>query len=230
MRLSHSAVLFGLIVLFLYSLSAPAFGQDSENAETPPIPEGTVEPDQPVADEPPAEGAIVLPYDIPTRESYDQAPIENQPLGPTTAEYARVLIGLLVVIGVIWGLSVLLKKFVTVRGITGASDSIKVLYTLSLAPTRTLYLIRLGDRILLVGASEGGLRTLAEIDDPLEVSTILKELEFKGNFDLNPFKDRLQSIMGAEETEFELGDDLDQRQRSLKGTLDRLRNISKDED
>ena len=227
MRLSHISVLIGLIILLLYSLPAPVMGQDTTDEETLPISEGTVEPV--AVNEPPAGDLTDLPEDIPTRESFDPAPIENQPLGPTTAEYFRVLIGLLVVIGVIWGLSVLLKRFVTVRGISGASDTVKVLYTLSLTPTRTLYLIRLGDRILLVGAAEGGLRTLAEIDDPAEVSTVLKELEFKGNFDLNPFKDRLQSMMEAEDTDLDLEDDLDQRQRSLKGTLDRLREISRND-
>jgi flagellar biogenesis protein FliO len=128
-----------------------------------------------------------------------------------------------VVVGTIWGISVLMKKFVTVRGLTSSSDNLKVLTSLSLTPTRTLYMVRLGDRILLIGAGENGLSTLAEISDPGEVSDFLREFEFKGNFDLNPFRERLKSAMDKEGDDFPVGQDLESRQQKLKGILDKLK-------
>jgi flagellar biogenesis protein FliO len=167
-----------------------------------------------------------IPPEVTTRESFESPASEGTVIGPTAADYTRVFVGLIFVIIVIWGLSVLLKRLVTVRGLASTTESLKVLYSLSLTPTRTLYLVRLGDRILLIGASEGGLRTLAELSEPEEVSAILQELEFKGNFDLNPFRQRLQSLVSSEPMERD--EDLDSRQRRLKASLDRLRNAGND--
>ncbi len=142
--------------------------------------------------------------------------------GPSAADYLRTFIGLVVVIIIIWGISAVFRRFVTVRGLARSSESLKILYTLSLSPTRTLYLVRLADRILLIGAGEGGLRTLGEITEPDEVALILRDVEYKGNFDLNPFRDRLQSLMGEEKNNG-IDEDLGARQRKLKGTLDKLK-------
>jgi flagellar biogenesis protein FliO len=142
-----------------------------------------------------------------------------------------VLVGLVVVIVVIWGLSVLLKRFVTVRGLASSSESLKVLYTLSLTPTRTLYLVRLADRVLLIGSGDGGgLRTLADISDPEEVSAILKDVEYKGNFEMNPFKKRLKTLIGGDEEleSQELDKDLGARHRKIQGMMDRLKNTGED--
>ncbi|MCX6646346.1 MAG: flagellar biosynthetic protein FliO [bacterium] len=170
-----------------------------------------------------AQSGIVLPEDIPTRESFEPETDNNPAVGPTVGDYVRVFAGLIIVIVVIWGLSLLLKKFVTVRGLASSSESLKILSTLSLSPSRVLYLVRLGDRILLIGGGEGGLRTLADITNPEEVSQIMRELEFKGNFDLNPFKSRLDSIMGEDDKVPAVEEDFGSRQRKLQGMLDRLK-------
>ncbi len=176
----------------------------------------------------PSDDTDNLPADLPTMEFYEQEVEDGVTIGPTLADYLKVFAGLLVVIGVIWGISILTKKLVTVQGLASSTESLKVITTLSLTPTRTLYMIRLGDRIILIGAGDGGLRTLAEIKDPDEVATILRDIEFKGNFDLNPFRDRLQSRLGESDEDIEIGDDLNVRQHKLKDVLDRLK--SGDED
>jgi flagellar biogenesis protein FliO len=178
-----------------------------------------------VSDEtaPDAQSGIVIPEDIPTRETFEPETEDGPAVGPTVGDYVRVFAGLIIVIVVIWGLSLLLKKFVTVRGLVSSSESLKILSTLSLSPSRVLYLVRLGERILLIGGGEGGLRTLADITNPEEVSQIMRELEFKGNFDLNPFKSRLDSIMGEDDRVPAVEEDFGSRQRKLQGMLDRLK-------
>jgi flagellar protein FliO/FliZ len=224
MRRRTVLVLVGFAFASMGLIWIPALAQTDV-----PVDEGSAAIDTSAPGDQPSSETIALPEDVPTRESFEGERLDEQrQLGPTATDYIKMLVALVVVIGVVWGLSLLLKRFVTVRGIAGASNSLKVLNTLSLSPTRTLYMVRLGDRILLIGAGEGGIRTLAEITDPAEVSDILKELEFKGNFDLNPFKDRLQSILGSSEPDLDIDGDLDKRQRALKGTLDRLREISRD--
>jgi flagellar biogenesis protein FliO len=222
-------IFLGLIILWLAVL--PLAAQPAETGD-----ESTGEADiteQPLSEESdttidPSGDADILPADLPTMEFYEQESDDGVTIGPTLADYLKVFAGLLVVIGVIWGISVLTKKLVTVQGLASSTESLKVITTLSLTPTRTLYMIRLGDRIILIGAGDGGLRTLAEIKDPDEVATILRDIEFKGNFDLNPFRDRLQSRLGESDEDIEIGDDLNVRQHKLKDVLDRLK--SGDED
>ncbi len=214
-------VLIGLLIFsWCVALPLPSTAQSAHDPEDLTGIDGTVLPDGPESS-----GQGGLPEDVPTRESFTTTDMEPQQLGPSTAQYVQVFFALIIVIGVIWALSMLMKRLVTVRGLAGSADCLRILYTLSLSPTRTLYLVRLGDRVLLIGAGEGGLRTLAEIDDPSEVSNLLKELEFKGNFDLNPFKERLQSLVGADESDFSIDEDLGVRQRRIQSTLDRLRGI-----
>jgi len=174
------------------------------------------------------DSGVNLPSDIVTRESFEKEAPAKKEIGLTAYESFRVLFSLALVVGLIWGLSVLLKRFITVKGLASSSESVKVLYTLSLTPTRTLYLVRLSNRILLIGAGEGGLRTLAEITDREEVSTILRELEFKGNFDLNPFKEKLSSLLGSQEQPETDKEDLESSRRRLEGALDRLKNSGDD--
>jgi flagellar biogenesis protein FliO len=166
-----------------------------------------------------------LPPEFPTRETFRP---EGQPetVGVDAWTYVRFFVALALVLLIIWGLSFLMKKILVARGLATTTECLKVLYVQSLTPSRSLYLVRLVDRILLIGAGEGGLRTLTEITDPAEVSAVLKELEFKGDFDLNPFRDKLKTLISSEVPDEALGkEDLDTRQRKMKGTLDRLKNI-----
>ena len=199
-----------LFVLFLIALTAVVVAcavvsaQETTGSENPPDGETT---------------APALPSDLPTRETFENPDTGARSFGPSAADYLRVFVGLAVVLVVIWVLSVLMKRFVTYRGLTGSVECLKVLYSLNLTPARSIHLVRLVDRVLLIGSGEGGLRTLSEITNPEEVSAILKELEFKGNFDLNPFREKLKTLMGEEGESV----DLDTRQRKMKSALDRLK-------
>jgi flagellar biogenesis protein FliO len=211
-----------LIYIVVLALAILAISQ-STFAQKPTVPNKSTASPESVVDAEKSSEPLKLPADIQTRENFIQSDTDTKTLGPTAADYVRVLVGMVVVVLVIWGLSLLVKRFVVVKGLTGSSESLKVLYSLSLTPGRTLYMVRLADRILLIGAGEGGLRTLAEISDPAEVSAVLKELEFKGNFDLNPFRERLKSLMNAGDQDDVSDDDMESIQRRMKGTLDRLK-------
>ena len=163
-----------------------------------------------------------LPADVPTRETFQPSPASSQTLGPSASDYIRIFVGLAVVLLIVWGFSVILKRFVTIRGLASSTESLKLLYTQSLSPTRALYLVRLGDRILLIGGGEGGLRTLAEITEPSEVSAILKELEFKGNFEMNPFKERLRKLVGGDVI-VDYDEEMEESRRKIKRSMERLR-------
>lgn len=79
----------------------------------------------------------------------------------------RALFGLLIVVGVIYGVHWMLKRFNdNKRGVLarGASEAIEVLATTPLTPTRTLHLVKVGPEILLIGATDAGLTKLSDVD------------------------------------------------------------------
>jgi flagellar protein FliO/FliZ len=74
-------------------------------------------------------------------------------VGSAGADAIRTIVGLAVVLGVIYGVYWLLKA--TSRSRAGRPDDrIGLVATTPLAPNRTLHLVRAGDELILVGATE----------------------------------------------------------------------------
>lgn len=78
----------------------------------------------------------------------------------------RMIIGLVVVVGAIFGVHWLLKKWGTNRmqGVAGRAGIIDVVATTSLAQGRALHLVRIGDELVLVGATEQSITRIGEFD------------------------------------------------------------------
>ncbi len=68
----------------------------------------------------------------------------------------RTIVGLLIVIAVIWGLTWILKQVKTGRETRSAGSGLTSLATLALGSGRTLHLVRAGRDYLLVGSAEHG--------------------------------------------------------------------------
>ncbi len=117
-------------------------------------------------------------------------PIERQPLGmpsgssdaqaapahevPKQSDWIlKTLSALGVVVGVILLLRVLVTRFSSRAATSTHSPVLEVLTRVSIAPRNHVLLIRLGNRILVVGDSSAGLQTLADIDDPEEIVGLL---------------------------------------------------------
>ncbi|MBN1652324.1 MAG: flagellar biosynthetic protein FliO [Deltaproteobacteria bacterium] len=80
-----------------------------------------------------------------------------------TAEIARAIIALVAVCV----LAIFILKSMARRGVGMRSDSgaVRVIQRIALEPRRSLYLVRAGSRLLLIGISEGGApQLLAELD------------------------------------------------------------------
>lgn len=87
------------------------------------------------------------------------------------------LIQTLGALGVVVALILLLRffwmRFSGQVGFSGQSQVIEVLSRTAVAPRNHVLLLRLGQRVLVVGDSVAGLRTLAQLDDPQEVAALL---------------------------------------------------------
>ena len=77
----------------------------------------------------------------------------------------RTIVGLAVVIGVIYGLTWVLKQVKGARSASAEGAGLTSLATLPLGTNRSLHLVRAGDEVVLVGAGEHGvtpIRTYTE--------------------------------------------------------------------
>jgi flagellar protein FliO/FliZ len=74
-------------------------------------------------------------------------------VGSAGADVIRTIVGLAVVLGVIYGVYWLLKSTARAKG-GRPDDRIGLVATTPLAPNRTLHLVRAGDELILVGATE----------------------------------------------------------------------------
>jgi flagellar protein FliO/FliZ len=98
---------------------------------------------------------------------------------------------LLGVLGLIlWGLRRLRPRL-----LPGASGrALEVLAALGLGPRRQALLLRVGERVLLVGVGEGGLRPLAQFR-----GEEARELIARSRGDERPFRQRLAEALGRED-------------------------------
>lgn len=79
---------------------------------------------------------------------------------------ARFIFGLVVVLGVIYAVHWLLKKWGQSRleGVAGRAGVIDVVATTPLAQGRALHLVRVGDELVLVGATDQSITRIGELD------------------------------------------------------------------
>src|SRR4051812_2185874 len=87
--------------------------------------------------------------------------------GPGGGSIVRTIVGLAVVIGVIYGLTWVLKQVKASKAETATGGGLETLATLPLGTNRTLHLVRAGEEIVLLGSGEAGvtpIRTYGEAE------------------------------------------------------------------
>jgi flagellar protein FliO/FliZ len=79
-----------------------------------------------------------------------------QTVGASGGSIVRTIVGLAVVIGVIYGLTWVLKQVKANKTSGAAGSGLETIATLPLGQNRSLHLVRAGDELVLVGAGEHG--------------------------------------------------------------------------
>lgn len=92
---------------------------------------------------------------------------------PGTSWVLSTLTALGVVLLAIFACRGMMRRWFGAAAIAGATPVVQVLTRTSVAPRNHVLLLRVGGRILVVGDSAAGLRTLASIDDDQEVAELL---------------------------------------------------------
>ncbi len=94
----------------------------------------------------------------------EDTPLALEPAGAKAAESAsgtgsgllRTIVGLAIVIGVIYGITWVLKSVKKAREAQASGTALDSLATLPLGPNRSLHLVRAGDVVVLLGVGESG--------------------------------------------------------------------------
>jgi flagellar protein FliO/FliZ len=89
--------------------------------------------------------------------------------------YLRLVFGLLIVVALVFAVKWLLKRSQKGGGARAAGD-LAVVATTTLAPNRSVHLLRVGDELVLVGSAEQGVTRL-RVYDADESRTLLTALE-----------------------------------------------------
>lgn len=102
------------------------------------------------------------------RKSHSSA---SKPLA--TVSWGTTMFSLAVITGLIVLCVWVMKKIQPHKAQSLSTDIMEVLGQRPLDTRQQIYLIRCGSRILVVGVSPGGMSTLAEINDPAEIDTLI---------------------------------------------------------
>ena len=107
----------------------------------------------------------------------------------------RLALATAAVMALAWGSIWALKKLITARAGGLRSDWITVVATSYIAPKKQVSLVRVLDRFLVVGVTESGISTLAELDG----ETVSKHLETSpsGSTDRSPFSKMFRDVLST---------------------------------
>ncbi len=100
------------------------------------------------------------------------------PAASTVGDLSHVALALAIVIGIIFGLRWVARRFALVPTVGRPGRGVKLLSRTILSPKQQVLLIQVGRRVVVVGdGGAAGMRALCEITDPDEVAALVGELK-----------------------------------------------------
>lgn len=184
-------------------LVAAALAQAAgEAAPTPAVVLNAPTPELP-ATPPPADASSAVPAATAATQpvNVEQQLLGGHPNGPregdrlksgdassSSSGWIRTVLSLAVVLGLIFALKWAMRKYSPGKAAPAQSKLVEVLFRTPISPKHQVMLIRVGQRVLVVGAGAEGMNTLAEISDPEQVAEVLgaaersKSTSLSGNF------------------------------------------------
>jgi len=129
-------------------------------------------------------------------EETNQAPVTTD---LSIWDFLRMIFVLAVLVGLIWGFVYLMKRF-TQRP-NSELDGVRLLATFNLSPTRVLYFVEVGEKVLLLSGAENGVNHLMQIDDQVLIDHLrLKAAQVKPPS--QPFWDIFKKMFGSNQPPF----------------------------
>lgn len=114
---------------------------------------------------------------VPKRKDDDESRLVGGGAGDDKSDgWLRTLGALAVVAVLIFAARWFLRRW-SAAGPAGLAGPMEVLARASVAPRQQLLLVRLGQRLVLIGAGGGAMSTLAEVTDPAEVNELMQAVK-----------------------------------------------------
>ena len=152
---------------------------------------------------------------------FDEGPDAASPLGPTTGVIIRMVLTLALAAAAIYGVVFFIKK--SARRVEANDPFLKVLASAHLGSNRHAHVVAVGSKAWLLGASEGGVSLIGEIDDKDVLNAMFLEDSQKnieapsGRFlDFKTMLRRLGTPLGADTADTG-ADSIRKRRERLKG-------------
>ena len=102
----------------------------------------------------------------------------KSPFSSTPWLIVQVVLYLALIVGLIYLTLYVLRKYVYRPPLQGAAQAhLRVLTSVFVAPKKAIYLVKVVDRILVLGATDSGMTTLAEITDPEAIGRLEAALQ-----------------------------------------------------
>jgi flagellar biogenesis protein FliO len=163
-------------------------------------------------------GSKGVPLDLPT-DTPSASPSLIDTLGRVLAALTLVIV---LIVATIWGLKLIWEK----KGITSQGEdgkSLRVLSSIFIGPRKTIHLVEVGKRILVVGVGNEEIHPLDIINDPAEVEALKKTSPQGFPVLLEKILHRTDSVTSVEETEKIIAES----KKTLGGYIERLKGASK---
>lgn len=159
----------------------------------------------------------VVPSDVQTKDDFGQGMPSPQIESPTIS-IMRVIFSLLLVIGLIIATVYVLKYFYSrSMRLDLKTRHIRVLDTVQLGMNRAVYMVKVGQMVLLLGTGDKGLVYLAEVTDAVDLEAMLDEQDGGGDF-----TSQIARAAGPWDKLRQSGDKLTQFNSRLKDKLNKL--------
>lgn len=149
----------------------------------------------------------------------------------------RTAMALGVVVMLIFGLRIVIRRMTGVAGAGAAGGMVDVLARTSIGPRTQVLFLKINDRVIVAGQTPAGINTLAQIDQPEEVAAVLAQVNRQKNNSVSQGFSRLLSSFdrGGEPDDLaqaqpDDGDAVDRARSQVAGALDRLRRLRKGRD
>lgn len=113
-----------------------------------------------------------------------EGPLISEPVG--TGDYIQMLFGLLLVLGVIFGMAWLVRRMGSFQQVS--HGALKILGGLSVGQRERIVLVQVGDKQILIGLAPGQIRTLHVLDKEVSLSQVSNETS-------SSFAERLQAVL-----------------------------------
>ncbi len=132
-----------------------------------------------------------------------------------------------IVLALIFALAWVVKRFLRGRNFLSGTGTVRIVDRTAVSPKQSLLLIKVGQRLILVGVSPEGMSALSEIDDPEQVAMLMgRAASHKSNSISRAFSEEVADEREEYARQPMADDPVEQTGGQIRGLLDKVRRFT----